>query len=54
MIPRGGFPHRYDSEGQAGRALPYKEPSAIVVAGFQPAIIAFRVGMSLGASESDE
>ena len=28
----------------------YKEPSAIVVAGFQPAIIAFRVGMSLEAS----
>ena len=37
--------------GLKGRleASPYKGPSAIVVAGFQPAIIAFRVGMSLEA-----
>ena len=28
-------------------ARPYKEPSAIVVAGFQPAVIALRLGMSL-------
>ena len=38
--------------GLKGRleARPYKEPNAIVVAGFQPAIIAFRVGMSLEAN----
>ena len=30
-------------------ARPYKELSAIVAAGFQPAIVAFRVGMSLEA-----
>ena len=35
-------------------ARPYKESSAIVAASFQLAMIASRVGMSLGASESDE
>ena len=38
---------------QAGRPH-YKGPGAIVVAGFQPAIVVFRVGMSLKASEAEE
>ena len=33
-------------------ARPYKEPIALVVAGFQPAILASKDSMSLGASEA--
>jgi hypothetical protein len=35
-------------------ARPHKESSAIVAASFQLAMIAFRVGMSLGTNEFDE